>query len=729
MSTALKLAVKLAVVTTSLFAFGDLIGNSQIALFGAFGSIALLSFVEFGGPPGTKLRAYVVLAAAGFVMVTLGTLASHDAWIAGGSMAAIAFVVLFAGILNGYIAAGANAALLAFVISVMIEAPASQIPDRLAGWALASVFAIGAAMLVWPSRPHGEVRDDLAAGLRAVAAMVTALRERGSDRLAEADEVATGALAKLRRTFTSEPYRPTGATGPTAALSRLVADVNWLRPLVRSLPAARSAGGEFAAEADRLEDATAEILRASASTLERGAERPDVEGIERLRDETGETFAAEVSASIVDGDDEALAAKLEEAFRLRILTYGAGQIGIDTLLAAGEPAPEPDAPTVAAAAHGGGRRAWSLASGRLLLSGHMSTESVWFRNSLRGAIGLGLAVLIGELAELQHGFWVVLGTLSVLRSNALATGSTILRALAGTAIGILVGGALVALLGSDETLLWVLLPFGFLLAGYAPRAISFAAGQAAFTTVILILFDLITPIGWSTGLVRIEDIAIGCGISLGVGLLFWPRGAAAVVRQNIATAYERCAEYVSVTIGVTLDGGDPELVEDAAREALSARLRLDDALHQYLGEQSAARLRLDSLGLLSAGATRLRRVGDQLRSNHALFRLIPIADPSPALADSRRALEAEVRASKAWFGELANSVLDGTSPPEPAERSSGRSRILDWVRDPSARSDPGQLPPGLAIAWAGEMLDALRALEPPLAEAAEALTKSVDPVG
>ena len=40
-----------------------------------------------------------------------------------------------------------------------------------------------------------------------------------------------------------------------------------------------------------------------------------MEGIERLRDETGETFAAEVSSSIVDGDDEALAANFEEAFR------------------------------------------------------------------------------------------------------------------------------------------------------------------------------------------------------------------------------------------------------------------------------------------------------------------------------------------------------------------------------------------------------------------------------
>ena len=43
----------------------------------------------------------------------------------------------------------------------------------------------------------------------------------------------------------------------------------------------------------------------------------------------------------------------------------------------------------------------------------------------------------------RQGFWIVLGTLSVLRSNALGTGSSILSALAGTAVGIFVGAALV----------------------------------------------------------------------------------------------------------------------------------------------------------------------------------------------------------------------------------------------------------------------------------------------
>jgi hypothetical protein len=60
----------------------------------------------------------------------------------------------------------------------------------------------------------------------------------------------------------------------------------------------------------------------------------------------------------------------------------------------------------------------------------------------------------------------------------------------------------------------------------APAAISFAAGQAGFTLTLVFLFNIIQPAGWRVGLLRVEDIALGCAVSLVVGLLFWPRGAA-----------------------------------------------------------------------------------------------------------------------------------------------------------------------------------------------------------
>ena len=109
---------------------------------------------------------------------------------------------------------------------------------------------------------------------------------------------------------------------------------------------------------------------------------------------------------------------------------------------------------------------------------HLSFRSVWFRNAVRGAAGLALAVAVVEVTDVEHGFWVVLGTLSVLRTNALGTGATALRAVAGTAVGFVVGSAIMVGVGNHTVLLWVLLPLAVLVAGVAPAMISFAAGQA-----------------------------------------------------------------------------------------------------------------------------------------------------------------------------------------------------------------------------------------------------------
>ena len=171
----------------------------------------------------------------------------------------------------------------------------------------------------------------------------------------------------------------------------------------------------------------------------------------------------------------------------------------------------------------------TLSAARERLTSYLEPHSVWLHNSLRGAAGLGLAVLAARLAGVQHSFWVVLGALSVLRSNALNTGQDAVRAILGTVAGFIVGAALLVGIGTNTTLLWFLLPPAVFLAGVAPAVISFAGGQAAFTLVLVILFNIIQPTGWRVGLVRIEDVAIGVGVSLrrGCPVLAPRRGARA----------------------------------------------------------------------------------------------------------------------------------------------------------------------------------------------------------
>ena len=57
------------------------------------------------------------------------------------------------------------------------------------------------------------------------------------------------------------------------------------------------------------------------------------------------------------------------------------------------------------------------------LLSHLSFRSVWFRNAVRGGVGLALAVTVVEITDVSHGFWVVLGTLSVLALQRTRDGS------------------------------------------------------------------------------------------------------------------------------------------------------------------------------------------------------------------------------------------------------------------------------------------------------------------
>ena len=148
-----------------------------------------------------------------------------ERWLAAGAMAVVGFAILFSGVINGYFAAAATAAMLTFVLPVTIPAPISAIPARLEGWALAAAAGICAHMLLWPARPRATLRADAA---RACVALAD---------LAGPELAATAAIRPQRRApggrslrgpFLATPHRPTGPTGPTAALASLVDELDWL---------------------------------------------------------------------------------------------------------------------------------------------------------------------------------------------------------------------------------------------------------------------------------------------------------------------------------------------------------------------------------------------------------------------------------------------------------------------------------------------------------------------
>jgi hypothetical protein len=165
-------------------------------------------------------------------------------------------------------------------------------------------------------------------------------------------------------------------------------------------------------------------------------------------------------------------------------------------------------------------------------------DSIAFRRAIHSGFALGVAVLVSRLFDLKHAFWVVLGVIPLLKTNPVAAARTFWREQAGTLIGFLASAVLVSILGSQLVLFWLLLPFVVFGAACSAR-FSLIAGQAMFTVFAVMLFCILLPQQSPAGLVRLEDIAIGAGISMIVGLALRPLNGEAMNRLRASLGLSR----------------------------------------------------------------------------------------------------------------------------------------------------------------------------------------------
>jgi uncharacterized membrane protein YccC len=736
---AMKRSVRAAIVLPCAFGLAHLaFSDPQVSLFAAFGSFALLLLVEFQGKPRTRLVSYIALLLAGACLVLLGTALSDQKAAAVVSMAAVGFVVLYAGVASQSVATASTATLLMFVLPVAVAAPLSEVGARLLGLGIAGALCIPACLLVWPPSPHDGLRRRLSATIAAIGRLVASHADGVSDPVARA--ALSSELDSMRRQFADTPFAQTGAARGTVALASLDARVEWAAaiapigreesgtldlPSVRSVLAAvgdtlrRSAALVCDAAGDPVDDQA--LIRSVQASAEALVELIDTQLEAEVSSLTetggrGEALAAGGESAADHGRIEGLAAALDPTFRARAL-------GIATVMIADAALELAGATPVRSQIGVEGMTAGMQQLIRSLLS-HLSFHSVWFRNAVRGAAGLALAVGIVEATNVEHGFWVVLGTLSVLRSSALGTGSTALRAVAGTAVGVVVGSVIMIAVAGHLVVLWLLLPVAVLVAGTAPSMISFAAGQAGFTVVVVILFNIIAPTGWRVGLTRIEDVAIGCAVSVVVGLLFWPRGATAALGRSLSDAFDADSRYLAHAVDRLTTSAREVDTTAASRDAHLAHLRLDDAFRQFLAERGAKVVSIEAFAGLFTGANRTRMAAVTLASAPH----VPLDDESHELESVEVAgavLRDSFALSHRWYGEFAELLADHRDVLDapPGFDATLRDVLRFAFEDARGQHRVDQLRAILGMLWAEELLETQRRIQFQLADAADTFVR------
>jgi len=159
--------------------------------------------------------------------------------------------------------------------------------------------------------------------------------------------------------------------------------------------------------------------------------------------------------------------------------------------------------------------------------------------------------------------------------------------------------------------------------------------------------------------VRVQDIAIGAGISVAVGALLWPRGARGVARRSFAELLRAGSHHLSVALDVALNDASGDL-DLAAEGVADARARAVAALEDLALEHGGGHVDRQGWGslLVEALLLELAAVG--------IVRVRPTADTT-GCRDAIGVLQAEGAGVVASVdAEADRLVREGVRVLEPA---------------------------------------------------------------
>lgn len=712
---ALRRAARVAVVVPVMLVALSLVPwLENVELFGAFACLVMLLFADFGGPLRGRFLAYLATTATGIPILIGGILLGQT--IAGAAivMFVVAMALGLAAVLRGRLAAAQSTLLLATVLAVTSASPADLVP-AVAAWTIGGLTAAVTAVVLWPARPSRGLAGSLSKIYVTAAAAIRARwvardAESVTASLAEFDEY----LRDLRDRYDGNLLRPAGLTTNDRSLAQLVdlatrlrGYLNW-RDLTAndaepqpSLASADSAlAGIIANELDRV----SEDLRSGKTTV-------SPERIRVARDAHLDKVLDWSDAHRGDLPGRTIRRHLDDAFPLRLSS-------ISTELA-----------SASLAADAGFRDRtldWELDPAREgigeRLTRNLSWESPWFRNALRAAIALSISVGVAKALGLEHSFWIVLGTLTALRFDALGTGRTALQALFGTTVGVTLGAALIVLIGDNTAAWWALLPIALFACAFTPGTFSLATGQAGFSLAVIVLFSLMFPATLATAELRLLDVAIGLAVSLLISAVMWPRGVVATLHRRMTEAMTAASDHLLMAIDYIVGGAvDLHMLEDSNLRAARALDRAEEAYDLSLAQRPPKTVPMQKWFRVALAANHINVAAHILPgveyavTQRGGSRVFPLELTGSVLETSHEVRDGLRGITKAWddqmlTGEMTQDdlVLDPVpQTPMPDVRSDKsvaqlRAAIDRWLDQPSDWQGTGQDPRPAVVVWTAD---------------------------
>ena len=221
------------------------------------------------------------------------------------------------------------------------------------------------------------------------------------------------------------------------------------------------------------------------------------------------------------------------------------------------------------------------------LRAHLTPRSVHFQGAVRVALALAAARLVAGVLDLQHGFWVLLATLTLMRSRAADTRTALIPVVTGTVLGALAAAVLLIVVGPDIEVYAIALPPTMLLAFAVGALLGPAWAQGLFAVFLAMAFTQLAPTSWQLAEARVVDVLIGAAVGVLAGVAAWPRGGGGELRRDAADFLVAAGDAVGETVSALAGAAPAHGALDRARQAM---LLAEASYGMYQAERPDPRL-------------------------------------------------------------------------------------------------------------------------------------------
>ncbi len=182
------------------------------------------------------------------------------------------------------------------------------------------------------------------------------------------------------------------------------------------------------------------------------------------------------------------------------------------------------------------------------LQDNLTLDSAIFRHALRIGVTLAVGVTLYTLANLKMGSWITLTIAIVLKPDFGGTFKRFFQRVGGTILGAVLAAVIAAAIANQLVLDSITVVTVFF--GISLLKVNYGYAVVFISIFVLLVSNIVHPIGWQFAGIRILNTLIGAGLAFGGHYLMWPSWERDRFPKQLAAALRQCRNYFQKVIAV-----------------------------------------------------------------------------------------------------------------------------------------------------------------------------------